>query len=197
VPPDEPGEGEHARERSELGRPVVADQRRDRDERGEADEHGAEAAMEASGLEPRPLVEEADDLASVVGVGAGVLARAGVADLRFAAVAEQPALVVVLVQPQVLALGAFPRVEVLVVAEARGAVALAAAVRVAREQVEAGGKPEQEERVARREYDFGVERAQAWASGASTGSVISVKRISSGSSSVTCLTVWRTPSQQR
>jgi hypothetical protein len=154
---DECDEDEHAAERGELRRIVVADQDRCGDERGEEDERRCEAAVEAPGLEPRPIVDEADDLAPLVGVGARVLAGAGVADLRLAPVTEQPSLVVVLVQPKMLPFRALPRVEVRVVAEACGAVALAAVVRMAGEQVEPHGDREQEERVAGGERDLGVD----------------------------------------
>ena len=77
-----------------------------------------------------------DDLAAAVGVGAGVLARAAVADVRLGAVAHQPALVVELVRPQVLAFRALPVVVVVVVGEAGGAVAQRAAVRVRRQPLQ-------------------------------------------------------------
>lgn len=186
---DERGHDEHSAERRHLCRIVVPNQRGDRQQSGEGDQHRSHPAVEAPGLEPRPLVERADNLAPVVRVGAGVLARAGVADLRLASIAQQPALVVVLVEPQMLALWANPGVEVLVVGEAGGAVALAAIVRVPCEQVEDDSSGDEEEPVAGCEHDLGVEGAHELASDAPTGSVISVKRMSSGSSSVTCFTV--------
>ena len=77
-----------------------------------------------------------DDLAPAVGVGAGALARAGVAQVRLGAVAHEAPLVVELVRPQVLALGALPVVVLLVVGEARGPVAQRAPVRVRRQPLE-------------------------------------------------------------
>ena len=152
--------------------------------------------MEAAGLEARPVVEEADDLTPVVRVGARGLARAGVADPRLAAIPGESPLAVVLVRPEVLALGALPRVEVAVIAKAGGPVALRAAVRVAGEDVQRRRRAEQEERVATKHDHLRVQLAHGLPSGTPAGSVISVKRIS-GSVSVTRGTVWRTPSQQR
>ena len=80
-----------------------------------------------------------------------------------------------------------------VIQEAGGAEALAPSIGVLRKQIEAGGGREQEDCVAGGQYDFGVEPTHVCTPGA--GSVISVKRMSPGSSSVTWVTVWRTPSQ--
>ena len=73
-----------------------------------ADDQQRDDAVEAAGLGVRPGVERPDDLAAAVGVGAGVLARTGVADVRLGAVAHQAPLVVELVRPEVLALRALP-----------------------------------------------------------------------------------------
>ena len=74
--------------------------------------------MEAPSLGVRPRIERAHDLAAAVGVRAGLLARAAVADVRLGPVADEAPLVVELVRPQVLALGALPVVVLRVVVEA-------------------------------------------------------------------------------
>ena len=89
----------------------MADECRRGHEPREHDQCQRQAAVEPASLQARPVVEEPDDLAPVVGVGATRLARAGVADLRLAAVADETPLAVVLVQPEVLSLGALPGVE--------------------------------------------------------------------------------------
>ena len=104
-----------------------------------ADQDQRQAAVEAPGLGVRPGVQRTDDLAAAFGVGARALARAAVADVGPGPVAHEPALVVGLVGPQVLALGAVPGVGVLVVGEACGPVAQRAAVGV-------GGQPLEDER---------------------------------------------------
>ena len=115
---------------------MVTDERRDQHESREDDQRQREPAVEPPRLQARPVVEEADDLAPLVGVGADGPARTGVADLRPAAVADEAPLAVELVRPELLTLGAFPGVEVTVVAEAGGAVSLGAAARVAGEYVQ-------------------------------------------------------------
>ena len=100
---------------------------------------------------------------------------------------------------QLLALRAFPEVEIGPEGEARGAVASAAAMRMAREQVEPGRGEHQERRVPRGEQGFGTHRggssARIWATAAGVsgaGAVISVNR-TSASSGVVRLTRYRTP----
>ena len=95
-----------------------------------------DGAVEAARLGVRPGIQRPDDLAAAVGVGAGLLARAAVADVRLGAVAHQPALVVELVRPEVLALRALPVVVRLVVGEAGGPVAQRAAVRMRRQPLQ-------------------------------------------------------------
>jgi hypothetical protein len=97
--PDQRRDGEPGGEHGGLGRLVVADGADEQQQERERDQHQAQPAVEASGLGVRPRVEGAHDLPSVVGVGAGVLARAGVADVRLRAVAHDAALVVELVGP--------------------------------------------------------------------------------------------------
>ena len=109
------------------------------------------------------------------------------------AVAGDPPLVVDLAQVQVLALRAFPRVEVAMEPEAAGPVPLRPRVRVPREQVEPERDGEQDAGVGGGEQNLGVKGAHE-ATG-SAGSVISVK--STSSSKVTRGTVYRMPSQQR
>ena len=113
-------------------------------------------AMEAAGLGVRPGVERPDDLAALVGVGAAPLARAGVADVGAGAVADEPALAVELVRPELLAFRAEPVVVRLVVAEAGGAVAKRASVRVRGEPFEQEGAGDEEGGVARRQQHFRV-----------------------------------------
>ena len=100
---------------------------------------------------------------------------------------------VVLLRPEMLALRAFPGVEVVVVGEAGSPEALRAVMRVAREHVEEGGCADQEEGVRTENENLSV-HAQAPGSRTPTGSVISVKR-TSGCSRATRGTVWRMPSQ--
>ena len=178
---------------------MVAHAAHDEHEQRDADEHQRHGAVEAAGLGVRPRVERADDLAALVGVRARVLERAAVADVRLGAVAQQPPLVVDLVRPQVLALRAAPVIVLGVVLEAGGAVAQRAAVGVHRQPLEHAGGDQQEDRVARGEDRFGRHDVVFAAAASSpivatpAGSWISVNRMSSGSSSVVRLTVWRIP----
>jgi hypothetical protein len=149
--------------------------------------------MKPPGLRARPGVERAHQLAAVVGIGAGRLGRADVADVRARSVAGDAELVIELAQVQVLSLRTFPGVEVSMEAEAAGAVAVGARVRVAREQVERDGRHDQAAAVDRCQHDLDVETAHVTTR--SAGSVTSVKRVSS--SSVTRGTVCRMPSQER
>ena len=87
---DHEAHDERAAESGGLERLVVADERGTADQRRETREHRGEPAVEASNLEPRPVVEELDDLPAVLGVRARALARARVADVRPPAVAQQP-----------------------------------------------------------------------------------------------------------
>ena len=182
------------REGEQVRRPVAANQGDRRDQRSEDDEHDADPAVEAPGLGVRPRVERLSDLATAVGVGAVGLRRAGVADLGAGAVADQAPPVVGLDPVQVLALRALPEVEVRPEAEPGGAVAGAAAVRVAGEQVEPDRGGEQERRVARRRAGprcsslalVGLHRGDRRRR-LGRGAVISVNRISSGSSVVVAL----------
>ncbi len=105
---------------------------------------------------------------------------------------------VVLEGPEMLALRALPGVQVRVVVEAGHAQAQRAAVRMAGKRVDCHGGAEEEASVGRGEQSFRADAAHDPGAGwAPAGSVISVKRMSSGSSSVTRGTVWRMPSQQR
>src|SRR5215211_6897397 len=147
----------------------------------------------------RPGVHGTHDLPPSIGVGAGVLARAAVADVRLGAVANQPPLVVELVRPQVLTLRALPVVVLVVVGEARGPIAQRAAVRVGRQPLDHRRGEQEEAGVASDEDDLrahGVFAAAASSppvAATPSGSTISVKRMSSGSSRVTRLTVCRMP----
>ena len=99
---------------------------------------------------------------------------------------EAPA--VIGVDPLQLGPRAFPEVEVGPEGKARGAVASAAAVRMAREQVEPGCGEHQERRIPRGKQCFGTHRggssARIWAIAAGVaeaGAVISVNRTSASS----------------
>ena len=89
----------------------------------EDDEHERQSAVKPPRLGTHPWVEEANDLSTVVRVRAAVLGRTGVADVRLPTVADEAAPVVALERPEVLALGALPRVQVLVILEAGDAEA--------------------------------------------------------------------------
>jgi hypothetical protein len=193
----ETGEEEHRAEAHELRGRMVANERRHGEEGSEHDERQRKPSVEAPGLQPRPLVEEADDLPPLVGVRAGLLSRARVADLGPAAVADEASLAVALVRPEVLTFGALPGVETAVVAEARRPITLGTAMRMTRESVQRPRSDEEEERVRAEDEGLRVHLVQGRPSGMPAGSVISVKRASSGCSSVMRGTVWRTPSQQR
>ena len=162
-------------------------------------QHHGDHAVEAPGLGVRPGVDRAHDLAAVVGVGAALLERAAIADVRSCAVAHESSLVVEFVGPEVLALGADPDVMVGVVVESGGAVAQRAPVGVCRQPLQHAGRDEQGERVARREQGLRAHLTLAAAASSEltpphgSGSSISVNRMSSGSSRVTRLTVWRIP----
>src|SRR6266540_2431034 len=123
------GEGHGGRDRREGGEVAggVVAGRLDHDERrGEHDQDQGDAAMEAAGLRVRPRVEGDGQLAAVVGVGALGLDRAGVADRRLGAVPDHAQLVVDLLGPQLLALRAFPDVQMVAVGESAGAPAAGA-----------------------------------------------------------------------
>src|SRR5215208_4314381 len=147
----------------------------------------------------RPRVERAGDLPPGVGVGAGVLARAAVADVCLRAIAHQPSLLVEVMGPQVLALRATPVVELLVVGESGAAITERAPVRMGGEPFEERGGAEQEGAVSgdhqgfRAHVNRAAEASSAPAFGTPSGWSTSVKRMSSGSSSVTRSTVWRMP----
>lgn len=161
-----------------------------RDDDREHDEHERKTAVETSGLESDPRVEEANDLSSLVGIGAPVLRGTGVADVRLSSIADEAALVVVLEGPEMLALRALPGVQVRVVVKAGDAEAQGAAVSVAGEGVDREGGAEEKAGVGRGEQCFRPDAAhEPGAAWGSAGSVISVKRMSSGSSSVTRGTV--------
>ena len=155
--------------------------------------------MESTRLGVRPGVEGPNDLAAAVGVGAAVLDAAGVADVGTCAIADEAALVVELVRPEVLPLGAEPVVERRVIAEARRSEAERPPVCVRREPLERERTRDEEGGVAGGDDDFGAQVSLAAAASASLiaasppGSRTSVNRMSSGSSSVTCLTVCRMP----
>ena len=125
---------------------MVTDQLDQHDQRAQRDEQERDHAVEAAGLGVRPRVERPDDLAAAVGVGAAMLDRAGVADVRARAVADEPPLAVELVRPELLALGAEPVVVRLVVGEAGRAEAQRTAVGVRREPLEHEGAAGQEAR---------------------------------------------------
>ena len=91
MPPARPGAA-----RARRGRGCGS--RHDEHEQRERDQHQRYAAVEAPGLRVRPRVQRPDDLAALVGVRAGLLARAAVADVRLGAVAHEPPLVVELVR---------------------------------------------------------------------------------------------------
>ena len=198
-PPATTRQGQQGQQQRRLLGLVVAHALDDQDHRAQHDHHQRDPPMEAPGLRVGPRVERPNDLAAAVGVRARLLARAAVADMGLRAVANEPALVVELVRPQVLALGALPVIERLVIGEARRAVAQRAPMRVGREPLE-NERPEREQgRVSRRQQDLGVHVTFAAAASASpsastpAGCSITVNRMSSGSSRVTRLTVWRIP----
>ena len=98
------------------------------------------------------------------------LARAPVADVGLGAVAHQPALVVELVRPEVLAFRALPVVLSRVVGEAGGAVAQRSAVRVRGQPLEPERAGQQQGGVAGGQYDLWVHLSlAAVASSASIG----------------------------
>ena len=125
--------GDQPEQQRGFRRLVVARRFDDEDQRGERDHEQGDGAVEAACFGMRPGIQGPDDLAAAVRVGAGRLARAPVADVRLGAVAHQPALVVELVRPEVLAFRALPVVLRLVVGEAGGPVAERAAVRMRRQ----------------------------------------------------------------
>jgi hypothetical protein len=106
----ESGEQEHRSETDELDRRVVADECGEGHERGERDERQRQTAMEPSRLKPGPVVEETYDLPPFVRVRARRLARACVAHLRPPSVADEAALAIELVRPEVLTFGTLPSV---------------------------------------------------------------------------------------
>jgi hypothetical protein len=182
-----------AQQQGRLGRPVVARGRDEHDQHGERDERQRDAAVEAAGLGVRPRVQRTHDLAAAVGVRAVGLARAAVADVRLRAVADEAALLVELVRPQVLAFRAAPVVVRSIVGEASGAVAQRAPVGVRRQPLQAERTEHERAGVGGGEYGLGVHVTfAALASSpapAPSGTAISVNKMPSGSSSVTRLTV--------
>ena len=94
---------------------------------------------------------------------------------------------------ELLALGALPGVEMLVVSEAGGAVELGAAMRVPGQQIEAERSQDKEEPRIPQPAGSRSRRRSSSTPPAAFGSVISVKRISSGSSMMARFTVCRTP----
>src|SRR5262249_47406638 len=183
-------------QQSHLGTCVVTRELADEDQPAQRDEDQGEHPVEPAGLRVRPGVERAHDLAAVVGVGAALLARAGVADVRAGAVAHETALAVELVRPEVLALRAEPVIVRLVVGEAGGAEAEGAPMCMRREPLERKGGNDQSAGVGRCEHDLAVHTSLADAASSSAaasipaGWTISVKRMPPSSSpSVTFLTV--------
>ncbi len=178
---------------------MVPSQLDDGHEGGDRDQAESDHAVEAAGLRVRPGVEWPNDLPPVVRVGAALLDGAGVADVCARPITHEPTLVVEVMWPQVLALGAAPVVAVGVVDEAGGAEAERASVRVRRKPFEEECGEQQEARIAGRENGFRAHVILAAAASSAripavpSGSWISVKRMSSGSSSATRLTVWRMP----
>src|SRR5512132_1156286 len=158
----------------------------------EADDRDRDAAVEAAGLGMRPWVEHPGDLAAGVGVGAVALARTGVADLCPGPIPRETLLDVSFDQVQALPLRALPGIQVFVVGEAGCPVELRAAMRVASEQVEPNGDQHEEQGVSGRQQALRRNAAHLAPTGC-LGSVTSVKRISSGSSITSRLTVYRTP----
>jgi hypothetical protein len=90
----------------------VAEQHDGGDQARKSDQRQGDTAMKPPRLRTRPSVERAHQLAAIVGIGAGWLGRAGVADVGARPVARDPAFVVELTQVQVLSLRALPGVEV-------------------------------------------------------------------------------------
>ena len=129
---------------------MVPDSLHDEHESRQRHEHEADPAVEAPRLGVRPGVERARYLPSLVGVGAQLLARAGVADVGTCAVTDQASCVVGLVPAEVLSFRALPGVKVGVVGEARRAVPLGAQVRMTGEPLQAECCGQQEERVSHR-----------------------------------------------
>ena len=123
-------ESQQSEKQCGLGGLVVAHDLYDEDEPAQDDHQQRDAAMEAPRLRVGPGIQRAYDLPPVVRVSTGRLARAPVADVGLRSVAHQAPLVVELVRPQVLTLGALPVVVRLVVGEACGAVAQRTLVRV-------------------------------------------------------------------
>src|SRR5262245_21251946 len=168
------------------------------DQAAEEDHRQRDHAVEPSRLGMRPGVERANDLPAVVRIGAAAFARARVADLGACPVADEPPLSVELVPPQVLALGAEPVVVRLVVREPGRAKAKRTLMGVGRKPLDREGRAGEEGGVARREEHFGAHVSLAAAASCSSkaltpsGCETSVKRMS-GPSSVTRLTLYRTP----
>src|SRR4029450_8348348 len=125
--------------------------------------------------------------------------RAAVAHVRPGAIADQTTLVIVFVEPQVLTLRTDPCILLLAVLEPRRAIAERAPVRVCGEPLEDERAPDESPRVASGDDRLGAHVTFAAAASSPLtaasplGWVTSVKRMSSGSSSVTRLTVWRIP----
>src|SRR5262249_27802953 len=167
---------------------VVERARRPEDEDPEADDRDGDPAVKAPDLRVRPWIERPGELPAGAGVRAVALAGARVADVGASAVANDALLHVGLDPVEPLALRAFPRIQAAVVAEARRPVELRAAGGMSRERVEPQRNQRQEQRVAGREQALGGDAAQLAPTGC-FGSVTSVKRISSGSSTTSRLTV--------
>src|SRR4029453_2738435 len=195
------GEGddhEQAEEDAGLSRRVVSRPLRQEHKPRNDDEEHRDHPVETPRLRVRPRIERPHHLTPVVRVDAAGLCRARVADVRAGAVAHEATLTVERVRPELLSFGTHPVVLVRDVREPGGAEAESPPMCVRGEPLEREGTRDEEDRVPGGDDDLGTHVSLAAAASASvaeatpSGSCTSVKRLS-GSSSVTCFTVWRGP----
>ena len=144
----EGGQKQHSAERRELAWRVMTGGLDHEDQHGKTDYQQRQSAVEAACLGVRPGVEGADDLPSKIGVGAFGLTRAGIADLRLGAVADQSPLAVELLRPQRLALRTDPQVVLGSVLEAGRAVSQRTSVGECRQPLEREGRKDEGPSVA-------------------------------------------------
>src|SRR5215203_6862497 len=194
MPGCQPDDREHHPQDGELERGVVADRLSREDQAGYERHRERDAPVEAPRLRVRPGVHRAYDLPPLVGVSALGLHGAVVANLGSGAVAYQAPPMIHLASEEDLVLRTDPSVVRGMVGEPGGAVALRAGVRVAGKEVEPEGDTDQEDRVAYHQQNLRMDGHYPTAPATrSLRAVISVKSISSGSSTTTRGTVWRTP----
>ena len=183
-------QGDHHERDAEHGEfrwVVVAQGFGGEDQAGYQGDAERDAAVEAAGLGVGPGIHGARDLATVFRVGAFALGGAVVADLGSCSVADEAQLVVGLGAREDLIFRTDPGVVRGMVRKPSVTVAHRTRVRVAGQQVEADGEAQEERGVSGGEEDLHVQAYRL------PGSATSVNSTSSGSSIVTCGTVWRTP----